>query len=75
MTAEEVQNLILAGIPDAKVDVKDLRGDGDHFEVRVESAFFQGKSRLDRHRMVFAAMQDRVGSSIQSFFLTTVVRE
>jgi stress-induced morphogen len=49
-----------------------LRGDGDHYAARVESVAFFGKSRVDQHRMIFAALEGRVGSILQVLSLTTV---
>ena len=45
--------------------VRDLAGDGDHYAAYVETKAFQGKSRVDQHRMVFAALQGRVGGLIR----------
>ena len=45
MQAGEIEALILAAIPDAKVTIRDLAGDGDHYAAEVVSAQFTGKSR------------------------------
>ena len=49
--------LIRARIPDADVLVRDLTGTMDHYDIRVRSRAFAGKSLLDQHRMVYAALE------------------
>lgn len=73
MSAEDIERLIMDAFPDATVEIKDLRGDGDHYTARVESSAFFGKSRVEQHRMVFTALEGRVGSLLQMLSLTTAV--
>lgn len=75
MEIGEIERLIKEAIPDALIEINDLRGDGDHYEARVESAAFAGKPRVDQHRMVFSALQGRVGGLLQTLALTTAVRQ
>jgi len=71
MSAEEIQRLIKEALPDARVELKDLRGDNDHYQAHVESAAFCGKSRIDQHRMVYEALQGRAGGLVHALALTT----
>lgn len=73
MEAAEITRLITDALPDARVEIQDLRGDGDHFEAYVESAAFEGKSMIQQHQMVFTALQGRVGCVIRAFSLTTAL--
>lgn len=75
MEAAEIVRLIKEAIPDALIEIRDLRGDGDHYEARVESSMFAGKARVDQHRIVFTALQGRVGGILQTLALTTAVRQ
>jgi acid stress-induced BolA-like protein IbaG/YrbA len=59
METDRVKALIEAGLPDAKVDVS---GDGRHFEAVVVSAAFEGKSLIQRHRMVMEAVKAEIAS-------------
>mgnify|MGYP006433993201 CR=1 FL=1 len=61
MEAAEIERLIREGIPDARVTIEDLRGDGDHYAARVVSAEFKGMPRVRQHQMVYAALQGRMG--------------
>ncbi len=72
MDAREIESLIRAAIPDAKVEVKDLAGDGDHYAATVRSAAFKGKSRVQQHQMVYGALQGRMGGVLHALALTTV---
>ena len=74
MNVEEIERLIMEALPDAQIEIKDLRGDGDHYSAHVESAAFFGKSRVQQHQMVYAALQGRVGGVLHALALTTVAR-
>jgi stress-induced morphogen len=62
---------LLAALPGAKVDVTDLTGTGDHFQAVVVAAAFDGKSRIEQHKMVYAALDDLMGGAIHALALTT----
>ena len=59
METEKIKQLIEAGLPGAKVDVT---GDGRHFEAQVVSDAFEGKTLIQRHRMVMATVQAQIAS-------------
>ncbi len=71
MNVEDIERLIRNAFPDAVIEISDLRGDGDHYAAHVESTAFFGKSRVDQHRMVFSALEGRVGSVLPVLSLTT----
>ena len=73
MSADEIEKLIKDALPDAKIEIKDLRGDGDHYQAMVESKAFAGKSRVQQHQMVYNALQGRVGGILHALALTTAV--
>lgn len=58
----EIQKRIADSIPGAEVEVKDLTGTGDHFDARVVSAEFLGKSMVEQHQRVYAPLQDLLKS-------------
>ncbi len=59
METSEVQRLIEAGLPGAKVTVT---GDGSHFDAVVISGEFEGKSLLVQQKMVFATVNEHITS-------------
>ncbi|MFA5950633.1 MAG: BolA family transcriptional regulator [Hyphomicrobium sp.] len=71
MDASEIERLIKAKFPDARVEIQDLAGDGDHYAARVESAAFKGKSRVQQHQMVYDALGGRMGGVLHALALTT----
>ncbi len=73
MDAAEIIKLIKEGIPDAQVQIEDLRGDGDHYAAYVESAAFKGKSRVQQHQMVYQSLQGRMGGELHALALQTSV--
>jgi stress-induced morphogen len=73
MAAHEIESLIKAKFPDAQVTLVDLAGDNDHWEARVETAAFAGKSRVQQHQMVYEALGGRMGGVLHALKLTTAV--
>ena len=71
MRAEEIEALIRAGIPDADVTISDLRGDGDHYAAHVVSPAFEGKTRVQQHKMVYDALQGKMGGELHALALQT----
>jgi stress-induced morphogen len=75
MEASEISRLIKAALPDAEVTIEDLRGDGDHYAALVVSASFKGKSRVQQHQMVYAALKGKMGDDLHALALQTSVPE
>ena len=73
MPAEEIERLIVEGIPDARVEITDLAGDGDHYAARVVSPSFAGLSRVKQHQAVYAALGGRMGGVLHALQLTTAL--
>ena len=75
MSAGAIESLILAAIPDARVTVEDLAGDGDHYAATVVSERFRGLSRLKQHQLIYAALQGRMGGELHALALQTSAPE
>ena len=75
MDAAEIERLIKQSIPDARVIIDDLRGDGDHYAALVVSSAFAGKSRVQQHQLVYQALQGRMGTALHALALSTAVPE
>jgi stress-induced morphogen len=71
MAAEEIEALILQGIPGARVEITDLAGDGDHYAARVVSESFRGMPRVRQHQKVYEALGGRMGGVLHALQLTT----
>jgi stress-induced morphogen len=71
MAADEIERLIREGIPDARVEITDLAGDGDHYAARVVSESFRGTPRVRQHQRVYQALGGRMGGVLHALQLTT----
>ena len=75
MAAEEIERLIRQALPDAQVEIRDLAGDGDHYAAKVVSAAFRGKSKVQQHQMVYAALRGKMGGELHALALQTAAPE
>ncbi len=58
LDTETIRKRIAEALPGSEVEVKDLTGTGDHFEARVVSPAFDGKSMVEQHKAVYAPLQE-----------------
>ena len=75
LTASEIKEMILKILPDAEVQVQDMRGDGSQFAANVISKKFIGKNRVQQHQMVYKAMKGKVGEELHALSLQTSAPE
>ena len=73
MAAEDIERLIKARFPDARVEIRDLAGDGDHYAAKVISTEFAGMSRVRQHQLVYKALGGRMGGELHALQLETAV--
>ena len=71
MNAGDIERLIKEALPDAKVTIRDLAGDGDHYAAEVVSVAFKGKTRIQQHKMVYDALKGRMGGELHALALQT----
>ena len=71
MQASEIERLIKLALPDAQVEIRDLAGDGDHYAATVISSAFTGKTRLQQHQIVYAALKGQMGGELHALALQT----
>ena len=69
MKAEAIADKIRAALPDARVELTDLTGTEDHWQATVISSAFAGKSLIERHRMVMAALAAEMKGPIHALTL------
>lgn len=75
MESAEIERLIKAALPDASVEIRDLAGDGDHYAATVISASFKGKTRVQQHQLVYAALKGQMGGVLHALALQTAAPE
>jgi stress-induced morphogen len=71
MRKQDIEDKICGALPGAKVELRDLTGTEDHWEAVVVSDRFAGKSLIERHRMVFAALAEEMRGPIHALTLKT----
>jgi stress-induced morphogen len=71
MSAAEIEQLIMVAMPDARVTIEDLAGDGDHYRAVIVSESFRGKSRVQQHQLVYKALGERMGGQLHALALST----
>ena len=71
MPRAEIETMLKEAFPGARVEVKDLAGDGEHYAATVVSAAFRGLSKVKQHQMVYAALKGKMGGDLHALALTT----
>lgn len=71
MPAADIEALIKTALPDAAIEIVDLAGDGDHYKAVVVSSAFAGKTRVQQHQMIYAALEGRMGGELHALALET----
>ena len=71
MDLKEIESLIKEGLPDAKVEIQDLAGDGNHYSATVTSSEFSGKSKIEQHKMVYNSLKGKMGNELHALAIKT----
>ncbi|HVU21050.1 MAG TPA: BolA/IbaG family iron-sulfur metabolism protein [Rhizomicrobium sp.] len=75
MSATEIETMIRQAFPDAEVVMTALADDNDHWQASVKSSAFKGRSRVQQHQMVYAALQGRMGGVLHALSLQTAAKD
>ena len=78
MQAQEIEDLIRAGFPAAKITITDLAGDGNHWAAEVIDASFKGMNRVQQQRAVYASLKGKMdgpSGALHALALTTKAPE
>ena len=68
---EEIKNLIKESIPDAEIIIQDLAGDENHYSATIKSKIFNGKSKIEQHKMVYKSLKGKMGNELHALMLKT----
>jgi stress-induced morphogen len=71
MPATQIESLIVSAFPDAQIELIDTAGDQDHYSLTVISEDFRGKSRIEQHKMVYAALQGSMTTTLHALQVKT----
>ena len=69
---EEIKSLIKKSIPDAEITIQDLAGDENHYSATIKSKIFVGKSRIEQHKLVYNALNGKMGNELHALALNTI---
>ena len=67
----ELEKLVTDAFPDAIIELTDLAGDNDHWSLHISSLEFKGKNRVQQHKMVYNALQGKMGGELHALQLKT----
>jgi stress-induced morphogen len=71
MAASQLEAELRQAFPDARIDIEDLAGDGDHYRARITSRAFAGLTRVRQHQLVYAALKGKMGGELHALALQT----
>jgi stress-induced morphogen len=71
LAIEEIKKLIITSIPDATIEIKDLVGDSNHYSAKITSNIFNGKSKIEQHKLVYKSLQGKMGNELHALSITT----
>ena len=72
LKSEEIKNLIKKSIPDAEINIQDLAGDENHYSATIKSKVFSGKSKVEQHKIVYKALNGKMGNELHALSLMTI---
>ena len=68
---EEIKKLIIAGIPDASIEIKDLMGDSNHYSATIKSSKFNNLSKIEQHKLVYKSLKGKMGNELHALAIKT----
>tara|TARA_Y100001970_G_C14238019_1_gene863100 strand:- start:658 stop:888 length:231 start_codon:yes stop_codon:yes gene_type:complete len=71
LSKEDLEKHIKESFPDSKIIIEDLKGDGDHYSATVISKLFEGKTKIEQHKMVYDSLNGKMGNELHALMLKT----
>ena len=68
---DEIKKLIKEGIPDAKIEIKDLMGDNNHYSAVIKSQVFKNLNKVEQHKLVYKSLKGKMGNELHALSITT----
>ena len=69
---DEIKTLLKKAIPDAEITIQDLAGDENHYSATIKSKIFTGISKIEQHKLVYKALNGKMGSELHALALNTI---
>ena len=71
MDLKEIERLIKESLPDSMIDIQDLAGDWNHYSATITSSKFNGKSKIEQHKIVYSALKGKMGNELHALAIKT----
>ena len=71
MDLKEIERYIKEALPDALIEIQDLAGDGNHYSATITSSQFNGKSKIEQHKMVYNSLKGKMGNEVTCLAIKT----
>ena len=71
LSVEEIKKLIMSSMPDATIEIKDLMGDNNHYSAKISSKVFNGKSKVEQHKLVYKSLKGKMGNELHALSIKT----
>ena len=72
---ETLRSMLAEAFPDAQIELLDLTGTKDHYQARIVSSAFQGKSPVEQHQLVYRALGSAMNGPVHALALKTYTPE
>ena len=72
MNLKEIEKLIKESLPDSLIEIQDLAGDGNHYSATVTSSAFNGKSKIEQHKMIYKSLKGKMGNELHALSINTM---
>ena len=69
---EEIKEMIKESIPDAEITIIDLAGDENHYSATIKSKIFNGKSKIEQHKIVYKSLKGKMGNELHALSINTI---
>lgn len=67
----KIKELIKETIPDAKIEIKDLMGDNNHYSATITSKVFNNLNKIEQHKLVYKSLKGKMGNELHALSLNT----
>ena len=71
LTKSEISSMIMSAFRDAILELKDTAGASNHYSAKIISKIFNGKSKIEQHKLVYKALRGKMGNELHALALTT----
>ena len=72
LKSEEIERLIKESIPDAEIIIEDLAGDNNHYSATIKSKIFNGKTKIEQHKIVYKSLKGKMGNELHALSINTI---